>query len=213
VIADLIRRSEMPSAIDGYPRSSGSEHVSGGNGSDIDYSDPTGGATLARSLDVCDRCTGSGDWERRDGSKAKCRRCGGTGKRWGDPIRDAVADITSMVGDVSRTCKRIDTTRARVVGVQSTGAGRQSSLQGNCLACGAHVTGVGEDRLKNGLDNKCYLAWGSYKLRNPLEDGDPGAQFHRFLGWRRDRLEELARAEVDEVTRLQSRGMLPSRSA
>ena len=214
VIAELVRRAELPSTIDGYPRSSGSEHVSGGNGADIDYSDPTGGAMLARSMDVCERCKGTGEFVRQDLSVAKCRRCDGAGKRWVDPIRDAVADITAGVGEVSRLCRRIDTTRARVVGVQAKEQGRQSSLQGNCLACGKAVSGVGEDRLKHGLDNACYLAWGSYKLKNPLEDGDPGAQFQRFLVWRRQRLEDQAKAdrEMDEVERLRSRGMLPARS-
>lgn len=48
--------------------------------------------------------------------------------------------------------------------------GRQSSLQGDCLACDQAVSGVGDDRIKAGYCPTCYRAW----LRFRLEEMDAG---------------------------------------
>ena len=56
------------------------------------------------------------------------------------------------------------------------------------------MTGTAEDRLKRGMDNACYLAWGSWKMRHGESD-DPGADFFAFTIWRRDYLEARERAE------------------
>lgn len=38
------------------------------------------------------------------------------------------------------------------------------------MLCGAEVAGVGNDRLKRGLDPKCYVAWARWKKANPGAD-------------------------------------------
>lgn len=42
--------------------------------------------------------------------------------------------------------------------------GRQSSLQGDCLACDKPVTGTKEDRIRSGYCPTCYRAWVRFRL-------------------------------------------------
>jgi hypothetical protein len=45
------------------------------------------------------------------------------------------------------------------------------------------------------MDNACYLSWGSWKIKN--ETSDPGQDFHRFTVWRRQRLADKERQELE----------------
>lgn len=67
--------------------------------------------------------------------------------------------------------------------------GRQSSLQGDCLACEKSVSGVGEDRLKAGYDPTCHRAWLRYAVTEMAEGHTPNHEV-----FRRRRRRELARA-------------------
>jgi len=186
VIADLVKRAEEPSVIDGYPRGGGGERVSGSGDAD-----PTMATVAARQADVCGRCI-DGLILRRDGSTYTCPQCGGSGRRWADPVADAIAEIERLLIAAARQARDIDRQRAKI-NATTPKVGRTSSLQGNCVVCGVMVTGAAEDRLKRGMDNACYLAWGSWKIKN--ETDDPGADFHRFTIWRQDKLAEKERAE------------------
>jgi hypothetical protein len=60
------------------------------------------------------------------------------------------------------------------------------------------VTGVGDDRLKRGLDNACYLAWGAWKVKHGESD-DPGRDFHLFTLDRQQVLHKKEQAELDAI--------------
>lgn len=181
LLTDLLYRAQMPFDIDGYPAGGGNEKTSGGS-----TSDPTFGTVAARLNDVCNKCEGRGVVDSRS-----CSNCGGSGRRWADPIADAVEELKHHLKELMKLTSYIDKIQMRVMTTSVPTPGRQSSLQGNCIVCGGAVTGAGEDRLRRGMDNRCYLSWGSWKIKNP-DNSDPGAQFHRFTVWRRENLTKAA---------------------
>ena len=190
VLAELIKRAEMPHGVDGYPTGSGSERTSGGG-----TGDPTSQAVMARQQDVCTKCE-SGMVVLPDKRRVKCRRCGGTGKRWADPVGDAVMEIEARILHVYTSTRSIDRHR-QLINSSGVLRGRASSLQGECAACHDMVTGIGEDRLRAGFDNKCYLSFTAWKVRNPDTDGDPGGQYRKFITWRQQSLAERAKKAQD----------------
>lgn len=231
VAADLLRRVQETSEIDGYAPSSGGE-PSRSKGT----SDPTFGAIVAREADVCVRCEGRG-WtvvvlpgrdakgRPKEPEQRPCRRCGGKGTRWADPVRDALEEMFTDLDQVVRLCRGITRVQTKVTGMRARDGERKSSLQGSCMACDTPVTGIGSNRLKRGLCNACYLAWGSWKLRQQPTN-DPGGDMQRYVSWRRGemaRKEREAEAEkaqrasssveaiVGDMDRLQKRGIMPVR--
>ncbi len=179
VLGDMLRRAEEPFAIDGYPRGSGGEPTSGGG-----VSDPTLGSVIAREADTCDRCE-QGIFTLSDGRLVLCRACGGTGRRFSDPVGEAVREITSLVRQIWRLARQIER-RRQTVSAEVNKRGRESSVQ-SCAICGDTVTGVGNDRLRLTWDSKCYLSWTSWQLRNK-SSGDPGTDRIHFAQWRRESL-------------------------
>lgn len=203
VIADLLRRAEQVSTIDGMPRGGGGERVSGGGAGD-----PTFGAVAAREADQCGACVG-GQFKLEDGRTVPCRQCGGSGRRWPDPVNDGVEEILLRLGHVARGCREIDRKRKAIL---NTREGRESSLAGSCVVCDRTVTGASDaERLKRGMDNACYLAWGAFKMRHGETD-DPGSDFMRFTLERRKFLKDRAEREMVDVERLQAAGNLPTPS-
>ena len=189
VLADLIARGEMSSEIDGYPRGTSGERTSGGEGGD-----PTASAFLARGADVCGKCK-NGAYTLQDGRVVTCRFCGGSGRRWADPVGDAIVAVRGLILAVSHQTRSIDKHRVMVLKVAPP-PGRQSSLQGTCIVCERWVPGTPQDRLKRGMDNACYLAWGTWKVKHG-ESGDPGHDFHQFTRERRAKLEK-AQQEAEQ---------------
>lgn len=57
--------------------------------------------------------------------------------------------------------------------------GRQSSLQGDCLACDKPVTGVAEDRIKAGYCPTCYRAWLRFRLEQMRSGHTPDHEVFR----------------------------------
>jgi hypothetical protein len=199
-LQDLMTRAEISSKPDGYSRGAGGEKVGGGG-----TADSTQANAIARLEDVCSRCDDEkhshpGLFVLDDGRKVTCRACGGSGRRWADPLSDAVDELLERLGVVSRLCKIIDRKRELVLGAASGARGRVSSLQGSCLVCEAEVSGSANDRLKRGMCNKDYLAWGVWRLSNP-PSGDPGADFNRFKTQRLAHLKELAEKRERMATR------------
>ena len=186
VIADLLYRAEMPSIIDGYPKGGESDKTSGGA-----TNDPTLNAVMNRELDVCIRCDG-GKVKLKNESIVTCRVCDGSGRRWADPIADAVDQIMQDLQTVLKMVRLIDTKKNMILRSSKT-LGRESSLQGSCDVCSAVVSGVGADRLRRGLDSKCYLSWNSYKTKHP--NPDPGLQYLQFKQWRRNNLTKASTAD------------------
>jgi len=177
LLADLLYRAELTSRPDGYSRGGSGEKVGGGG----EATDSTLSTALARMEDVCTRCVG-GQYSLSDGRRVPCRACRGTGRRWADPIGDAVGEILERLSEIARAARIIDMRRSTVLGAAESARGRVSSLQGNCVVCGQPVTGVGQDQLHRGLDVSCYLKWDRWKLTH-ASSGDPGADRRRFARW------------------------------
>lgn len=133
-------------------------------------------AVLNRAQDVCGRCD-EGQWHGR-----ACKYCGGSGRRWADPIGEAVADLARELEALARCANLIAGKTTLVMGAADRWRGRQSALQGTCgvTACGRVVTGVGEDRIKGGYCPRCYLHFCSWKLIN-RPSGDPAADRAAFV--------------------------------
>lgn len=162
-IAELIRRGQESSEIDGY----GSGTTDGGGRTSAgDHSDPTLSAVVSREND----------------SRS-------------DPLLDAINRIFEIVESTSKDLREADRKRQVVIFAADGRRGRESSLQGNCSVCNDPVTGVADDRLRRGLDSKCWVSWSAWKLKNPT-CGDPGEDFQRFRAWRIERLS----AENSELT-------------
>jgi hypothetical protein len=176
VLADLMRRAEQTSEVDGYPRGGAGERVGGG-----DSSDPALGAVIARANDVCPQCT-EGLYSLSDGRQVPCNACGGSGRRWADPVPGIVADILRLLGDIGRATKQIEVKR------RALQPKKETSLQGDCLVCGRAVSGVGEDRLKRGCCPYHYGRWNEWKHTHP-SCGDPIVDFQRFVEEQRSLVE------------------------
>ena len=189
-ISELLMRAEMSSDIDGYSTGGGIERTSGGS-----VGNPTASTVLAREGDVCPACK-QGQITLKDGKQVTCRRCNGSGRRWADPVADAVNEIEYRLSILVRSAKAIDRHRS-LIASSAKPSGREQSLQGECMACRDMVTGIGEDRLRAGLDNKCYLSMTSWKLRNPDTQSDPGGHYRKFIKWRQDGLAERERKEAE----------------
>ncbi len=200
VLADMIYRSSQPSAPDGYGGGALGEYVSGGG---------TGNATQSAAFslldDVCPRCTG-GVVRRPDGQPVTCKTCSGSGRRWADPIADAVEDLLTRLVELSGHAAVIDRRRAVVMSAGERRRGRESALQGTCDCCTASVSGVGEDRLRRGYCTRCYKAWLTWRAANESK-GDPGEDRLHFVTARREQIR--AQAETAELDRLVARKELP----
>ena len=112
VIAELLARAEMPSVIDGYGTGNRGEPTSGG-----DVGDPVHGTVVARAADVCGKCVGTGYVFKKQGRNPKkfsCPQCRGSGRRWADPVSDAVVSIRDCVTRIHVECKSIDKSRSRI---------------------------------------------------------------------------------------------------
>ena len=200
VLNDLCKRVEMPAEIDGFPRGGDGQHTSGGS-----VSDPTQSAAMARMHTACTNCRG-GSITLEGGRVVRCRACGGSGKIDADPVTDAVDEIARRLSYVFTATRNIER-RRNMIDRAAKPRGRVSTLQGSCEACNTVVTGVGEDRLRSGFDNKCYVSWTSYKLKH--ESSDPGGQYRAFIAWRKQSLDSRASKEMGEIDRLQNAGNLP----
>ena len=163
--------------IDGLPTGSGGERVGGGE----DHGDPTLAAVAAREADTCPKCI-EGVYLLSDGREVPCRTCGGSGRRWADPVPPLVAEILEALKPVFGATEGIDLSRKKLARTSSVKDGPGTRLQGHCLICGASVSGSGEDRLKRGCCPKpgCYPAWIEWRKVN-VSSGDPITDFQRFV--------------------------------
>jgi hypothetical protein len=211
LLADLIMRSEQPLEIDGYPRANLLQQRVSGSASDESHSDPTPGAVVAREGDICGSCI-NGTVVLDNGSEAVCRRCKGTGRRWGDPVVDSVEEMEFRLRVVFRELVHVERCYRRITKIPKPILPSEA-LVGTCLACEYQVVGTPNDRLKRGLDNRCYLSWTSWKLKKENQDSAGGADFQRWLGWRQLWLKKDAEEHPDdvaeEIDRLRAARTLP----
>jgi len=113
-----------------------------------------------------------------------CKRCGGSGRRWADPVADSVVELLGrledVLGDSRRDLRRVGFLTSEILRLAKPL--RESSLQGNCYVCHKIVPGTPNNRLKNLMCNACYLAWIEWRKVNDHGDtGDPMFDLtHRF---------------------------------
>ena len=172
VIISLVHRASETSEADGFPRGGAPERSSSA------VSDPTLASVMVRDDDVCLRCV-EGIFTLEDGRKVECRTCQGTGRRWADPVPGKVADLLHVLAEVRRLTAQVDHKRKELNRPVDMKQGRESSLQGHCLACGEAVSGVGEDRLKRGCCPRHYPKW--LEWRKAHEGTDPITEFQMFV--------------------------------
>ena len=235
ILSALMRMGDEDSTPDGFPRATGfrSEQTSGG-----DTSDPVMRTVLAREADFCPTCTfcatcttpvrekehDSKDHDfapvspelrgrlaipptaTEEGRAVPCPTCDGSGRRYADPVDAEVDDILRRLRSIMREVRVLERKRrnleARVKPL------REETLN-TCSVCGDGTA----ERLKSLMDNKCFLAWGSWKLKNPT-CGDPHTDRQRFATERRAFLAKKRQEELDadaQVAELQSRKVLPKR--
>lgn len=213
VLADMLKRAEQPSGPDGFPtRGSGAGDEGRGGGPSIRVGDDTvpldsstEAAMFARVEDICSHC------EAGKVNGRTCKYCGGSGKRWADPIADAAHATVVDLKELARIANRLDRYRETIMGAADRFRGREDHTQGPCDACGTVVSGNGEDRKKRGFCPRCYFRWTAWALTN--KTSDPGADRRRFIEymgkWLADKALREA-AEVSEIARLQARSELPT---
>jgi hypothetical protein len=151
---------------------------------------------IDRLEDICHRC------ERDPEMMPKCETCGGTGRRWADPIRDAVADLLEQLTTIAGASRRISKRYYQVYGTERKARQRQDDTQGNCDACGRVITGEESDRSKSGFCSgiapSCWEKWRTYRRNHAHHD--PVMLRRMFIAARRAEL-EAEKIPHDEVGR------------
>lgn len=177
-LADLLYRAEITNLPDGMRSVIPEAATSGGHVTDV-----TATAALARLSDVCGQCDG-GSRTLADGRVVACKTCGGTGRRFRDPMGEAVRDLVDNLGVLCRAAEIVERRQGLIFVSARERVGRESSLQGVCCvpACARVVSGSPSDRLKRGYCPRCYLRFCSWRITHRTED-DRGA-FASFMAQR-----------------------------
>ena len=94
------------------------------------------------------------------------------GRRWADPVGDAVAELLHQVSEIRRACRVVDRWGYAVLGVEQKAAGF------DCLTsaqpCEKEVSRDWQrPPARNRFCRSCFLKWGSWKLKH--QSGDPAA--------------------------------------
>jgi hypothetical protein len=76
-----------------------------------------------------------------------------------DPVRKAVAEIFAGLAEATGVLRGADRRRRYVFAAGDAERGRQSSLAGDCGACGRAVAGTEDDKLCSGYCSACRKAW------------------------------------------------------
>jgi hypothetical protein len=80
-----------------------------------------------------------------------------------DPIGKTADEIIALVDTATTALRKIERRYSVIIHAHDARIGRESSLQGQCSACGKDVTGCGEDRIKAGYGPCCWMAWSRYR--------------------------------------------------
>ncbi len=210
ILAEMLRRAEQPFGVDGYKTRVGVDPSGVGGGSG-DLTSVEGAANF-RMEDVCQRCV-NGVFNGRT-----CKICGGSGKRWADPIGDAVHELVTQLGVIFRASVAVSSKTEAVMGSAARVAGRQNTLSfcgvPSCERSRIGLSGVGNDRLRNGWCPRCSLHFNSWRLLH--RTSDPGADRVAFIAymerWFAEQVikaKERAERESREIDRLRHKGELP----
>jgi hypothetical protein len=253
VLADMIYRAEQPSAPDGMPRSSmaaapallkpASDPALRTHPDDPlrrkrehGYQDDSSVESAVEDLmnDVCERCEGRGNVvcrvvddqsgvDRAEPTYLTCGQCDGTGRRWADPVGEAVEDLCTRLYELSGHAVVINKRRQVVIGAAGNTRGKPADEY--CEGCHRPRGDIGTDPFRRGLCSSCAQAW--YEWRKDVNRTDDEssdrmrfcAQRDRFEGHHEFACEKCAegrqRADeswrVEQVTELQASKALPPR--
>jgi hypothetical protein len=163
--------------------------VGGSSSRSSDVARPTELSAIAALYTRCPRCSSADHEHLVDREAGGCADCG-----WVVPIEDLVAvwlaDLfraTAEMREISRKVDRLD----HLIDHRADGrVGRQSSLQGPCVACGRVVAGTEQDRLRSSLCDPCRKRW--KRWASDREDGSVSS----YLAW----LDHQARRSTDSGT-------------
>ena len=136
-LADIEARMECNAQPDGYPvrRTTG-----GGGGSSSDTGDPTFKAATMGLPDDDDEVD---DWRRHHVP---------------DPLARAHANMLKAMVDARKAAEQFRRSINVILNAADGHRGREVT-GGDCILCGDHVSGAENDRLRAGLDVKCYRRW------------------------------------------------------
>lgn len=101
-----------------------------------------------------------------------------------DPVARYIDDLLSDVSQVDKLLQHASNCLANVRQIDQEQRGRQSTVE-SCEACESPISGIGDDRRRNGFCPACYKSW--LRWRPGAEDPTARAV---FVGWRRQRLDE-----------------------
>lgn len=126
-------------------------------GSGPDVARPTELAAITHVAVRCPRCSLAGAEYLYDRAAGRCPQC-----QTPVPPEDLVAvwlsDLFQRTADLRYQVAGIERLLDLIEHRGDGRTGRQSSVQGSCLACHRDVAGVGEDRLRSGLCPACRMS-------------------------------------------------------
>jgi hypothetical protein len=79
-----------------------------------------------------------------------------------DPTGQQIERVFQMLSDIHKRCSSIDNLVGNIANIEVETRGRQSAVE-SCDACTATVTGVGNDRRRDGFCDNCYRPWLRFK--------------------------------------------------
>lgn len=196
VIADLLYRAQHASVPDGFPTSSAAAAPALLRPAAQDrlrtdpedalrrkreagYAESSSVEAAVESLmeDVCDDCGGAGEHVLgTTGREGPCKSCGGTGRRYHDPISEAVDELVAALETVVRCCHKIDKKRQIVLHARDSAPTAVDAV--SCLGCHRKVYGGKADPIRRGLCNSCATAY--YLWRSTSGTDDESADRHRW---------------------------------
>lgn len=224
VLADLVYRGLEDARPDGFPTSSSSAQPalvrpSSQDGLRTNLDDalrrkrepgyatsPVERAAEALAEDVCDHCEGAARVPDPKNPEAAipCGRCGGTGRRYHDPIGEAVQDICHRITDLAILAMIID--KKRQIVLHAGDSAESEEKVDNCHGCHRKVYGGRGDPIRRGLCGACSTRY--YLWRTENGTNDESADRARFCGQRErceghvdsacDLCAELRRKTADE---------------
>ena len=120
-----------------------------------------------------------------------------------DPVGRYIDEILDAVAEADRRLQRASSCLAAVLAVDQEQRGRISTVV-ECECCDNPISGIGEDRRRNGFCDACYRAW----LRWRVEAEDPTAR-SVSIAQRRQKLSETACLWADLWTSVRRRTVDP----
>lgn len=156
---EMLRLHGIDPGPDGYGRGGGGARGSG-------VSRPTE-STIVAMAGGTDRASGD-DVTTPDTWRIRDERVG-----------ELLGHLLVQSGEMGDRARRVASLKRLIENRGDGRYGRQSSLQGDCLACAKPVSGVGEDRIKAGYCPTDYRAWLRFRLEEMTAGRTPDHEVFR----------------------------------